>query len=179
MLINIIFDFFGCTILTSINYSNHMKSVMCIGRTKIDKYYLEQHMTLHEDGMIIFILFKTAKKYLFLDEFGMFYWRNEHSALAGLRKEENIDKTVRDSFLYLKFMFEYTGDYKKEKDIAVYQFNFILKQFEKIFCRITKGFNFIYDVISLYLNCEYINDEDKEVIRKVMYNFEQREKEIK
>ena len=146
---------------------------------KIDKYYLEQHMTLHEDGMIIFILFKIAKSYLFLDEFGMFYWTNIHSTLAGVRKDKNIDKTVRDSFLYLKFMFEYTGDNKKEKDMAVYQFNFILKQFEKIFCRITKGFNFIYDVVSLYLNCEYINDEDKEVIRKVMYNFEKREKEIK
>ena len=146
---------------------------------KIDKYYLQQHMTLHEDGMIIFILFKTAKKYLFLDEFGMFYWRNEHSALAGLRKEENIDKTVRDSFLYLKFMFDYTGDDKKEKDMAVYQFKFILNQFEKIFDSVKKGFDFIYEVISLYLNCEYINDEDKEIIRKVMYNFEKREKAIK
>ena len=145
---------------------------------KIDKYYLEQHMTLHEDGMIIFILFKIAKSYLFLDKFGMFYWTNIYSTLAGLRKDKNIDKTVRDSFLYLKFMYEYTGDNKKEKDMAVYQFNFVLKQFEKIFYRITKGFNFIYDVITLYLDCEYINNEDKEIIRKVMYNFEKHEKEI-
>ena len=145
---------------------------------KIDKYYLEQHMTLHEDGMIIFILFKIAKNYLFLDKFGMFYWTNIHSTLAGLLKYKNIDKTVRDCFLYLKFMLEYTGDNKNEKDMAVYQFNFILKQFEKIFYRIAKGFDFIYDVITLFLNCEYINDEDKEIIRKVMYNFEKNEKEL-
>ena len=30
----------------------------------IDKKYLEQHMTLHEDGMILFILFKIAKNYI-------------------------------------------------------------------------------------------------------------------
>ena len=62
--------------------------------------------------------------------------------------------------------------------MADYQFNFILKQFEKIFYRIAKGFDFIYDVITLFLNCEYINDEDKEIIRKVMYNFEKHEKEL-
>ncbi len=145
----------------------------------IDKKYLEQHMTLHEDGMILFILFKIAKNYLYLNEFGMFYYRNEDSALAGLRKDENIDKTVRDSFLYLQFMYEYTGENKREKDMAVYQFKFILQQFEKIFCKIKKGFDFIYDIIELYLNCEYISDDDKEIFRKVMYNINIREKEIK
>ena len=40
------------------------------------------------------------------------------------------------------------------------------------------GFYFIYDVIIWYLDCEYINDENKEIIRKVMYNFEKHEKEI-
>ena len=109
----------------------------------------------------------------------MFYYRNEDSALAGLRKDENIDKTVRDSFLYLQFMYEYTGENKREKDMAVYQFKFILQQFEKIFCKIKKGFDFIYDIIELYLNCEYISDDDKEIFRKVMYNINMREKEIK
>jgi glycosyltransferase involved in cell wall biosynthesis len=145
----------------------------------IDKKYLEQHMTLHEDGMILFILFKIAKNYLYLNEFGMFYYRNKDSALAGLRKDENIDKTVRDSFLYLQFMYEYTRENKREKDMAVYQFKFILQQFEKIFCKLKNGFDFIYDVIELYLNCEYISDDDKEIFRKVMYNINMREKEIK
>ena len=145
---------------------------------EIDKYYLEQHMTLHEDGMLIFILFKIAKSYLYLDEFGMFYSRNNDSTLSGLRNDNNVDKTVRDSFLYLKFMFEYTGQNKKEKDMAVYQFKFILQQFENIFNKICTGFDFIYDIIIMYLNCDYIEAEDKEIIRKIMYNFEKHEKEI-
>ena len=138
----------------------------------ISEYYLNQHMSLHEDGLIIFILFKIAKNYLFLEEFGMFYVRNENSSLANLRKDENIDKTVRDSFLYLKFMFEYTGDSAYEKNMAVYQFKFILSQFEEIFNKLTSGFNFIYDVIEMYLNCKEINDKDKEIFRKVMYDIE-------
>ena len=146
---------------------------------KIDKYYLEQHMTLHEDGMIIFILFQIAKSYLFLDEMGMFYYTNEDSSLAGLRKDKNIDKTVRDSFLYLKFMYEYTGENKKEKDMAVYQFKYILQQFEKIFYKIKTGFNFIYEVIEMYLDCEYIDQNDMQTIRNVLYNFENHEKEMK
>ena len=146
---------------------------------KIDKYYLEQHMTLHEDGMIIFILFQIAKSYLFLDEIGMFYYTNEDSTLAGLHKDKNIDKTVRDSFLYLKFMYEYTGENKKKKDMAVYQFKYILQQFEKIFYKIKTGFNFIYEVIEMYLDCEYIDQDDMQTIRNVLYNFENHEKEMK
>ena len=30
----------------------------------------------------------------------------------------------------------------------------------------------------MYLNCDYIEAEDKEIIRKIMYNFEKHEKEI-
>ena len=145
----------------------------------IDKYYLEQHMTLHEDGLILFILFKIAKTYLFIEEFGMFYSRNENSSLANLRKDKNINKTVRDSFLYLKFMFEYTEDNTYEKNMAVYQFKFILKQFRPIFTKITIGFEFIYDVIGLYLNCKYINNNDKELFRKVIYDIELYEKQNK
>ena len=145
----------------------------------IDKYYLEQHMTLHEDGLIIFILFKIARTYLFVEEFGMFYVTNENSSLANLRKDKNINKTVRDSFLYLKFMFEYTGDNAYEKNMAVYQFKFILEQFQPIFNKITDGFKFIYDVIELYLDFKYIDDKNKEIFRKVMYDIELYEKQNK
>ena len=145
----------------------------------ISNYYLNQHMSLHEDGLIIFMLFKIAKNYLFLEEFGMFYVRNDNSSLANIRNKENIDKTVRDCFLYLKFMFEYTGDSFYEKNMAVYQFHFILNQFEAIFDRISEGYDFIYDVIEMYLDCKYIENKDKNIFRKVMYNIELAEKKNK
>ena len=138
----------------------------------ISEYYLKQHMTLHEDGLIIFILFKIAKTYLFIEEFGMFYLINDNSSLANLRKDKNINKTIRDCFLYLKFMFEYTGDSFYEKNMAVYQFKFIFDQFKYIFKKITNGFDFIYNVIEMYLDCKYINNNDKDIIRKVMYDIE-------
>jgi hypothetical protein len=99
--------------------------------------------------------------------------------LANIRNTENIDKTVRDCFLYLKFMFEYTGDSFYEKNMAVYQFHFILKQFEAIFDRISGGYDFIYDVIEMYLDCKYIENKDKNIFRKVMYNIELAEKKNK
>jgi hypothetical protein len=145
----------------------------------ISEYYLSQHMSLHEDGLILFILFKVATSYLFLEEFGMFYVRNYNSSLANLRKDENINKTVRDSFLYLKFMFEYTGNTVYEKNMAVYQFKFILSQFEKIFNKLTGGFDFIYKVIIMYLDCNEINDKDKEIFRKVMFDIETVERKNK
>ena len=32
----------------------------------IDEHFLSQNMILHEDGLILFMLFKTAKSYLFI-----------------------------------------------------------------------------------------------------------------
>ena len=145
----------------------------------ISKYYLNQHMTLHEDGLILFILFKIAKTYLYINEFGMFYLINEEGSLANLRNDENINKTIRDSFLYLKFMFEYTADSYYEKNMAVWQFKFILSQFKYVFYKITNGFEFIYDVIEMYLGCKYINDNDKEIMRKTMYDIELVEMKLK
>ncbi len=145
----------------------------------ISKYYLNQHMTLHEDGLILFILFKIAKTYLHINEFGMFYLINEEGSLANLRNDENINKTIRDSFLYLKFMFEYTGDSSYEKNMAVWQFKFILSQFKYVFHKTTNGFDFIYDVIEMYLSCKYINDNDKEIMRKTMYDIELVEMKLK
>jgi len=44
-------------------------------------------MSLHEDGLILFMLFKKAKSYIFSDEFGL--W-NEFSTMRNLRNKNRI-----------------------------------------------------------------------------------------
>ena len=137
----------------------------------IDNYYLNQSMSLHEDGLILFILFKTANSYLFLDEYGLLYYYNEYSTLRNIRKAEKINKATKDSFLYLEFMFNYTNNTLYEKNMAFFQFESLIYLYNDIFQKTTKGFDYIYKVIDLYINCNIFSKENKTFIKNIKKQF--------
>ena len=62
--------------------------------------------------------------------------------------------------------------------MAVHQFKGLYNGFKDIYFKITNGFNYIYKVINLYLNCSIILDEDKKEIIKIKKDFELREKNL-
>ena len=146
---------------------------------KIDKYFLNQNMILHEDGLILFMLFKTAKSYLFIKDYGLLYFSNEYSTMRNLRNKNKINKSTRDSFLYLEYMFKYTNNTLYEKNMAVCQFKFLYDLFQDIFMKTTSGFNYIHKIIDLYLNCNKITKEDKQIIRNIKNQFKQIEQNLK
>ena len=84
----------------------------------IDNYYLNQNMSLHEDGLILFILFKKAESYLFIKNYGLLYFSNKYSTMRNIRNKDKINKSTKDSFLYLEFMFNYTNNSLYEKNMA-------------------------------------------------------------
>ena len=146
---------------------------------KIDKYFLNQNMILHEDGLILFMLFKTAKTFLFIKDYGLLYFSNEYSTMRNLRNKNKINKSTRDSFLYLEYMFKYTNNSLYEKNMAVCQFKFLYDLFQDIFMKTTSGFNYIHKIIDLYLNCNKITKEDKQIIRNIKNQFKQIEQNLK
>ena len=145
----------------------------------IDKYFLEQNMILHEDGLILFMLFKTAKSYLFIKDYGLFRYSNKYSILQNIRNKNQLNKTTRDCFLYLEYMFKYTNNSLYEKNMAVCQFKFLYDLFQDIFMKTTSGFNYIHKIIDLYLNCNKITKEDKQIIRNIKNQFKQIEQNLK
>ena len=137
----------------------------------IDKYYLNQHMLFCEDGMLIFFLYKKANSYLFTKDYGMIYYSNPFSTMANSKNKEKINDSVRDCFIYLEFMFNYTNNTLHEKNIAI-------EGFGDIYVKITSGFDYIYKVIDLYLNCDIISAKDKQIIKKVKKDIKEREQNI-
>jgi len=137
----------------------------------IDEYYLNQHMILHDDGLLLFILFRKANSYLFIREYGMIYFYNDKSTMGNMRNKDKINKTARDCFLYLEFIFNYTNDTLYEKNMAVYQFKSYLNGFNDVYKKVTNGFDYIYKVLDLYLNCDIILKEDKVIIQQVKEQF--------
>ena len=146
---------------------------------KIDKYFLEQNMILHEDGLMLFMLFKTTKSYLFIKDYGLFYCSNKYSTLRNIRNKNQINRTTRNCFLYLEYMFKYTNNTLYEKNMAVCQFKFIIKEYNDVFLKVTSGFNYIYKIIDLYLNCNIISNEDKQIFRNLTNQFEKIEQNSK
>ena len=49
--------------------------------------------------------------------------------------------------------------------MAVCQFLGLMTGFKDIYLRITEGFDYIYKIIDLYLNCDIIQEKDKKVIK--------------
>ena len=76
-------------------------------------------------------------------------------------------------------MFKYTNNTLYEKNMAVCQFKFIIDGYNDIFLKITSGFNYIYKIIDLYLNCNIISNKDKQIFNNLMNQFKKIEQNLK
>ena len=145
-------------------------------------FYFNLYMTNHEDGLINFILYRTAKSFYFFKKIGYYYIPNDSSIT--LNYQNNIDETIRFIFIYLLFIFEETKNNKYEKDMANCLFQRLyLGVLSESLNLITKDFQFFINIINLYLNCEFINKENifklvelKSIIKKAQLNFSKKKK---
>ena len=106
-----------------------------------------------------------------MDEFRLLYFWNEFNTIRNLRNKNRINQVTKNIFLYLEFMFNYTNDTLYEKNMAVFQFRSLINGFNDIFLNTTQGFDYIYKVIDLYLDCKIISGEDKTFIRNTKSQF--------
>lgn len=125
----------------------------------MNNFYLSQFMTNHEDGLINFVLYRTANSFYFLKKIGYYYIPNSQSITLNYKK--NYDETIRFIFINLKFVFENTKNNKREKDIinCLFQrlFQGVLSESLNL---ITKDHKFFIDIINMYLNCIFISKDN-------------------
>ena len=94
----------------SINYSNHMKSVMCIGRTKIDKYYLYFYKNKNVPKEII-------NKIIEIDENCYYFVGDIFGNVIIYRIYNKNDKIItRKSFFKFKTISFLNNKFKKNKN---------------------------------------------------------------
>ena len=134
----------------------------------INKFYLNNHMSMAEDGLIYFMLLKKAKSYIYIYYYGYLYFRNRQSATRSMNKH-NINKFFRDYFFYLKYMFEYTGRNYREKSMAAWQIRHLFNHHRKKMYKVTENFGFFIKILNLYIKCPYINKYTKRKARGMEY----------
>ena len=153
------------------------REVLIRALQSIKKYYLKQHMSINEDGVIDFMLLKTAKSYKFIKDYGYIYVANPSGAIYSLNKTMN--KSVRDYILYLRYLFEHTDNNEYEKSMAGEQLRYVFNRFYTYFEHVTSNFDFIFDTLNLYLNCTYISYLNKKRAKIMIYKMKNAQKKVK
>ena len=132
----------------------------------MNKFYLNQYMINYEDWLMNYILYRTAKSFVFIKRIGYYYLLNNQS--ISLKPKKDNEDNFKFIFLQLKFVIENAKNTKYEKDISNSIFSKLSTLFKNNFI-ITKNFEFYKEVIDLYLNCKFINDENKSILTKLKF----------
>ena len=133
------------------------------------KQFRNQRFYMHNDELACFGLFQVANSYGLLDEIGYFYNRfNPNSTTKEIYKLKYINKRFHTMFSIMKYYFEQSNNNLYEKVMGGYNF-FQLRIFPRNFRLIkyiTEGFDYIDDILNLYLKCPFFNDEQKNKLKK-------------
>ena len=130
--------------------------------------YKNERFVIHNDELVCFGICNIAESYGVLEQIGYFYNRfNPNSTTKKVYKRNFLHRRFRSMFKIMKYYFEQTGNNAFEKTRAGYNF-FMLRVVPRNKIRIkylNYGFNFINEVLDMYLNCGVFNEEQKDNLR--------------
>ena len=141
----------------------------------IKNYYLIQNMIIYEDGLINFMLYKFANSLYYSKKLLYYYIQNNQSITINLKND--MEKTIKNCYLYLKFIFEYTKNNKFEKKIAFCVFknvNLVISNI-KNYELISKDFFFYYNIINSYLKSKFIHFSYRNQINKILKHIKKKD----
>jgi hypothetical protein len=131
----------------------------------MNEYFLKQYMTNMEDGLINFMLYRTAKSFYYYKKVGYYYIQNNQS-ITLQKKKETYDYRTKFIFLNWKMIVENTKNNEYEKNMA----NALIKRLHVYLNDlqyITKDYKFYYDSIDMLLKCKYINGGARKIIERL------------
>ena len=161
--------FYGLGYLHQIDYNLSNKFIKreayIRALNSMNNFYLNQYMTNLEDGIMNYVLYKTAKSFYFIKKIGYYYLQNNQSIT--IKPIINYDQKIRFIFIHLKLVFETTKNNKFEKNMTNLLFKGLYILFKDEFNFITKDFIFYLDIIEMYLDCEFIDNDNKLILIKL------------
>jgi len=164
------FMFYGNNELFITDYYIHNKFVKkelyIKALNSLNKVYLNSYITLWEDTIISYILYRNANSFCSLKKTGYFYIKNSQSITKNMFKISELK--MKFVFVFLKIVFEYTKNTKYEKDM----FNLLFTQLNKNFninyrldnLLVNSKYSFYYEIINMFLNCSFITEENRNIL---------------
>ena len=173
--------------ISGIFYNNQIKSIFfnCSYRYLWDKLirreifiesikfikekYRNTRIIIHNDEVACYCVFRVAKSYGILEQIGYFYNRENLNSITKFNfKPENINGRFHTLFTIMEFYYEQSDNNRFEKTMGGYNFfelriNYMFKRKIKY---LTNGFNYINNVLDLYLNSPFFNENQKQNLQK-------------
>ena len=134
-----------------------IKSLNILNKTELKRY-----MTCHEDGILNYILYRTAKSSYFLKKFGYYYIKNNYK----YREIYLCFKNLKFSFIHIIYVFYFSKNTKYEKDMTNAIFNRLIYHFnikDKLYL-INKEYKFFIDIIDTLNQNEFFLNKYKEYL---------------
>ena len=141
----------------------------------IDVENMNLHMNHHEDYILYFLLTRNAKSIKYIER--IFYicptfWDNNEPKVKFRNEIKNEERHNKKCFAYLNFLdmlFKNTKNTKEDKKIAFSQVKYYYLDIK--YCRKNKVTREkAISVFKLYLENEYVSDEDKKKLRDFIDN---------
>ena len=122
--------------------------------------------TIHNDDTAFFGLIKVAKSYGFLEEIGYFYnFYNPNSTRHYYFDIKYINSAIHSLLATMKYYFIQSDNNSLEKNKVAYNFFYKkVNEYKKFLGYLTEGFDYINNVLDLYLNCTFFSDKQKYII---------------
>ena len=133
-------------------------------------FYCNMYMTIMEDQIMNFLIHRVAKSFYYINIIGYRYFKTKESINS--KKFLVSEIKLKFIFYYLKFIFEYSKNTKYEKDMVNHLFTNMNKKFNikrqlSSLVDKSKDFSLFENVINLYLNCTFINEDNKLILQKL------------
>ena len=166
--------FYGNNELQIIDYYIHNKFIKkdCFLRAlnRLNKFYYNMYITIWEDTIISYILYREAKSYYFIKKIGYYYLKNSQSITKNMFKISELK--LKFIFIFLKIVFENSKNNKYEKDMSNALFTELNRNLNIAYTLSTLSFislssNLVFylNVIKMYISSLYITKENKNHLR--------------
>ena len=180
-------------------YRPEIKNIFyyCITRNLVDKFvkreifiksiefmnekYRNERFDVYDDDVAFYGLINVANSYGFLEQIGYFYsYSNPNSRMKSLHSPKNANRIFHSLFCIMKYYYEQSenNDLEKVKVAYDYFYGKIYRTYFKDIINLTEGFNFIIEVIDLYLNCSFYNLEKKNYLNIFKNEINKRKNDI-
>jgi len=131
----------------------------------LNKEYFNMYITIYEDGILNYLLYRTIKSFYFLKKIAYYYIRNKHS----ITRKRFTSDTIKFIFIHLTIVFDFSKNnfYEKNMFNALFKRLIIKNHIIKRFKLMKNNRNFFLNAINKFLENEFVSFKNKNYLQNL------------